>query len=85
MRYRTLASLLGAGSGIGVFLAYWVAKIAHAKTFANINNCPACQSTDTSPSITAQPMDWMFRMFRCTPYRCQVCSKRYFRGGVRTT
>jgi predicted aminopeptidase len=85
MRYRTLASLTGAGAAFAAFFVYWIVRIANARTFANIHNCPACHSTDTSPSLTAQPLDWIFRMFRCSPYRCQVCSKRYFRGEIRET
>ena len=85
MRYRTLASLTGAGATIATLLVYWVARIAHARSLANINNCPACQSTDISRSLSPQPLDWIFRMFRCSPYRCQVCSNRYFRGEIRET
>ena len=80
MRYRTLASLAAVAGAAFVFALYWAARITNARMFANINNCPSCNSTDVNPSGTAALCDGIFRRFGCVPYRCQVCSKRYYRG-----
>jgi uncharacterized protein with PIN domain len=84
MRYRTLASLAAVAGAAFVFALYWVARITNARMFANINNCPSCDSTDVNPSGTPALSDVIFRRFRCVPYRCHVCSNRYYRGVNRT-
>jgi len=81
MRYRTIAGLTAFAGVTFVFVLYWVARITNAKTFAKINNCPGCNSTDVNPSATPALFDGIFRHFGCAPFRCHVCSKRYYRGG----
>jgi len=65
------------------FLAYivrWIARVVEARTLAGLFNCPGCDSTDSSKSISKGLADSVFRAFGCLPYRCGACGERYFRA-----
>jgi hypothetical protein len=45
--------------------------------------CPNCHSNRVNPS--RGPFDWLLRMFGRNPYRCLLCSTRfYFANGPLT-
>jgi hypothetical protein len=59
-------------------LSYLMVQIVRATSFASKFACPECHSTDVSLSMRTGPWDGLYRLIRCIPYRCQVCSTRYF-------
>src|SRR4051812_45242447 len=40
--------------------------------------CPHCGSTQIAPSRRRGWFDWLFQLIGRTPFRCQMCSTRFF-------
>ncbi|MGH9720541.1 MAG: hypothetical protein ACRD8O_10040 [Bryobacteraceae bacterium] len=40
--------------------------------------CSRCGSTEVAPSGSRGFFDWFFQTFGYHPYRCQICSYRFF-------
>jgi hypothetical protein len=78
LRFRTLAEIILAGATLISFLVYITVRIVRAMSFDSKRACPGCHSNDVSLSTRKCAWDWVFRLLGCFPYRCQVCSTRYF-------
>lgn len=78
LSHRVLAELVLAAAIIIWALSYLMVQIIRATVFASKCACPECHSTDVSLSMRTGPWDRLYRLIRCVPYRCQVCSTRYF-------
>ena len=78
LSHKTLAEVVVTGAIVIYLLTYWVIQVVKARSLASKKDCPQCHSNDVSPSKGKRIWDWPFRLMRCVPYRCQVCSTRYF-------
>ena len=78
LRFRTLAEIILAAAILISILVYITVRIVRAMSFDSKHACPGCHSNDVSLSTRKRAGDWVFRLLGCFPYRCQVCSTRYF-------
>lgn len=78
LSYRALAEAVVAGAMIVWALSYLMVQIIKATVLASKHACPECHSTDVSLSMRTTAWDQPYRLIGCVPYRCQVCSTRYF-------
>src|SRR5690349_3111617 len=79
LRYRQVA--VGAVTAVLIAggIVYWISRIAKALTMAGVPNCPRCGLMHTSQPAARSAADWLFRLFGCSPYKCAVCRKRFYR------
>ena len=78
LRFRTIAEIILAAAILISILVYITVRIVRAMSVDSKRACPGCHSNDVSLSTRKRAWDWVFRMLGCFPYRCQVCSTRYF-------
>lgn len=78
LRFRTLVEIIFAGAILISILVYIMVRIVRAMSFDSKHACPGCHFNDVSLSMRKCAWDWVFRLLGCVPYRCQVCSTRYF-------
>jgi hypothetical protein len=78
LSHKVLAEVVLSGALVIWALCYLMFQIVRATSLASRLACPECHSTDVSLSMRTTALDWPYRLIGCVPYRCQVCSTRYF-------
>jgi hypothetical protein len=78
LSHKVLAEVVLSGALIIWALSYLMVQIIRATSFTSKLACPQCHSTDVNLSMRTTALDRLYRLIRCVPYRCQVCSTRYF-------
>jgi hypothetical protein len=78
LSYRHLAEAVLCAAMVIWALSYLTVQIVRATSLWSKYACPACHSTDVNLSMRKTIWDGPYRLIRCVPYRCQVCSTRYF-------
>ena len=74
---------LGLGM-LALFLLYALFRSIRTMVLSGkgMNICPQCGSPYIHLSGTRAYVDLLFRIFGCLPYRCRVCSIRFYRPKV---
>ena len=85
LRFRNLALLAGVAVVLISSIVYWLSRIVKAITMENVPNCPRCGLMHTSSAAAQISSDWLFRLFGCSPYKCDVCRNRYHRPDIAAT
>ena|SRR2546421_12614170 len=78
LSHKALAEVVVCGAMVVWALCYLMAQIIKATALTTKLACPECHSTDVSLSMRTTALDRLYRVIRCVPYRCQVCSTRYY-------
>jgi hypothetical protein len=78
LSHKALAEVVLSGAMVIWALSYLMVQIVKATSLTTKLACPECHSTDVSLSMRTTALDRLYRLIRCVPYRCQVCSTRYF-------
>ena len=78
LSHKALAEVVVSGAIVIWGLCYLMFQIVKATALTTRLACPQCHSTDVNLSMRTTALDGLYRVIRCVPYRCQVCSTRYF-------
>ena len=83
LRFRYAALLASVAVLLIGWAIYWITRVVEAVTMAGVPNCPGCGLMHTSNPTAKTRSDWLFRVFGCSPYKCDVCRAEYYRPDVR--
>ena len=65
----------------GLVVAVWLVRVLLVVLMTStVTICPQCGSTEIKRSADSGFTDRMFHYFGCKPYRCLLCSRRFYRS-----